>query len=124
MLSHSPQRQVLIVDGSEDTREVLSTALRLRGVQTLEAAGARQGVALARQHHPEVIVLDVETDAGDDEEVWHEYQAQAESHSRLVVLGRALNYQPRVPRDRIVAKPYHFAPLIRTIEQLLGSTES
>jgi CheY-like chemotaxis protein len=125
VLSNSPsppQGQVLIVDGSEDTREVLRTALRMRGVQTLEASGARQGVELARQHHPRVIVLDMETDSANDERICHEYEAQSrDNHSCLLVLGRAVNYEQHVPRERIVAKPYHFAPLIRTIERLLSS---
>ncbi len=126
MISHSPNpphRQVLIVDGSADTREVLSTALRLRGVQTLEAAGARQGVEMARQYHPRVIVLDVEAEAAEDDQICREYRSQSrDHHSRLVVLGRAVQYEQDLPRDRIVSKPYHFAPLIRTIEQLLGSS--
>jgi len=126
VISHSPNpphRQVLIVDGSADTREVLSTALRLRGVQTLEAAGARQGVEMARQYHPRVIVLDVEAEAAEDDQICREYRSQSrDHHSRLVVLGRAVQYEQDLPRDRIVSKPYHFAPLIRTIEQLLGSS--
>jgi CheY-like chemotaxis protein len=118
---HSP-RQVLIVDGSEDTREVLSTALRLRGVETLEASGARQGVELARQHHPQVIVLDSESESADDEQVCREYELESRDYqSRLVLLGRARNYEHSLPHERIVAKPYHFAPLIRTIESLLTS---
>ena len=118
-----PHRQVLIVDGSADTREVLSTALRMRGVSTLEAAEARQGVEMARQFHPGVIVLDVEAAAADDDQICREYQSQSrEHHSRLVVLGRAVQYEQDLPRDRIMSKPYHFAPLIRTIERLLSSS--
>jgi CheY-like chemotaxis protein len=121
----SPQRQVLIVDGSEDTREVLCTALQRRGVPTLQASGARQGVELARQHHPQVIVLDSESEAADDEKICNEYEAESRDHqSCLVVLGRARFYDRSLPKDRIVPKPYHFAPLIRTIERLLASTES
>lgn len=121
----SPLRQVLIVDSSDDTREVLCTALELRGVSTLQATGARQGVELAQQHHPRVIVLDLEAEAADDAQVCHQYQAASrDHHSSLVVLGRARSYDQAVPKDRIVPKPYHFAPLIRTIERLLSSSEA
>lgn len=121
----SPQRHVLIVDGSDDTREVICTALQMRGVSTLQAAGARQGVELARQHHPQVIVLDLEAEAADDEQICREYETESrDHHSSIVVLGRARHYDESLPRDRIVSKPYHFAPLIRTIERLLGSPEA
>jgi CheY-like chemotaxis protein len=112
---------VLIVDHSQDTREVLRTALALRGVQTLEANGARQGAELARRHHPRVIVLDLETEAADDEQVRDQYEAESRDHNaRLVVLGRAAGYGRNLPKDRVLTKPYHFAPLIRTIERLLS----
>jgi DNA-binding response OmpR family regulator len=114
----------LIVDGSEDTREVICAALQMRGVQTLQATGAKQGVELARQHHPRVIVLDLEAEAADDEQICQQYESESrDHHSSLVVLGRARHYDQSLPRDRIVSKPYHFAPLIRTIERLLSSPE-
>jgi CheY-like chemotaxis protein len=114
-------RRVLIVDQSKDSREVITAALQRRGVQTLEASGARQGAELARQHHPQVIVLDLEADAADDGQVQAEYDAESRDHdARLVVLGRAGRYEQTLPKDRILPKPYHYAPLIRTIERLLG----
>ncbi len=118
-----PCRRVLIVDQSEDTREVLRAALERRGVETLEASGARQGIELARQHHPQVIVLDLEADAAADEQVQAQYDAESRDHdARLVVLGRTCRYKRTLPSDRIVSKPYHYAPLIRTIERLLGGS--
>jgi len=121
--SRSPRDRVLIVDQSEDSREVLRTALERRGVQTLEASGARQGIELARQHHPRVIVLDLEADAAGDEHVQAQFDTESKDHdSRLVVLGRTARYERTLPKDRIVSKPYHYAPLIRTIERLLGTS--
>lgn len=118
-----PSQRVLIVDESEDTREVLRAALERRGVQTLEASGARQGIELARRHHPQVIVLDLEADAAGDERVQAQYAAESRDHdARLVVLGRTSRYRQTLPDDRIVSKPYHYAPLVRTIERLLGGS--
>ncbi len=59
-LDHKPS--VLIVDRSEETREVLQTALNRRGVQTYTAKHASEGVVLGRRHHPNLIILDLETD--------------------------------------------------------------
>ena len=116
-----PQR-VLIVDRSNDSREVLRTALERRGIQILEAAGARQGVALVRLHRPDVIVLDLEADAADDEQVQDQLDAVSrELHASLVVLGQDRHYEQALPKERIVPKPYHYGPLVRTIEQLLDA---
>jgi CheY-like chemotaxis protein len=126
VLSHPPNPArggVLIVDQSADSREVLRTALQRRGVRTYEAAGARQGVELAHQHHPQVIVLDVDSDAADEDGVRDEYGAESRDHDAyLVVLGRSIRYEQTVPPDCVVPKPYHYAPLVRTIERLLRTT--
>lgn len=122
---NSPQLRVLIVDGSEDNREVLSTALQMRGVSTFQAAEPREGVELARQHHPQVIVLDLDGQDADDEQICREYESQSrDDDSSLVVLGRVRYYEQHLPRERIVSKPYHFAPLVRTIENLLSSRKA
>lgn len=121
----SHPRQVLIVDESEDSREVLKTALERRGVHTLEALDARRGAELAREHHPEVIVLDLEAEEADLEEIQQQYDTESREHqTSLVVLGRAVRYDRTLPKDHIVSKPYHYAPLIRTIERLLSSHSS
>ena len=118
----NPRPSVLIVDRSEDSREVLRTVLEKRGVRTWEAAGARQGVELARQHHPQVIVLDLESGDADQQEIRDQYQAESKEHDAyLVVIGRSVSYEQILPKDRILSKPYHYAPLVRTIETLLSS---
>ncbi len=111
-------KSVLIVDPSEDNREVLGTALRRRGLQILEATEVQQGLQLARKHQPEVIVLDLETVTADDAKVQSQYDAETSSRDgSLVVLGTAKRENLSEKRQ-VVAKPYHYAPLIRTIEEL------
>lgn len=111
-------RRVLIVDESEDTREVLRTVLQLRGVQTLEADGGPLGLQLARENRPDVIVLDVDA-AGGSDSLWEAYAQQAnQDRTSLVLLGTARRWRGRAPRE-FVAKPYQYGPLIRRIEQLL-----
>lgn len=118
----TPRPSVLIVDRSEDSREVLRTVLEKRGVRTWEAAEARQGAELARRHHPQVIVLDLDSGDVELQEIREQYQAESnEHHAYLVVIGRSLSYEQILPKDRILAKPYHYAPLVRTIESLLSS---
>ena len=114
------RQSVLIVDSSEETREVLQTALERRGVQIFSASRARQGLKLARQHHPDVIVLDLEVKGGGADRLPARLAEQAppDGQQRLVLLG-SLRRGKAVPSGEFVAKPYHYGPLIRKIEELL-----
>lgn len=122
-------RRVLIVNGSKDSRDVLRTALERRGMEILEATAATEGLALAQRHRPHVIVLDLEDDpAGEDAACDSFREGSDESDTSLVVLGSVKLCQAarrrvdagvaRKSEGSIVAKPYHFGPLIRKIEEL------
>jgi CheY-like chemotaxis protein len=115
-----PNRSVLIVDPSPETRDVLRTALERQGTRVLEAAEAQRGLELARQHCPDVIVLDLELDAARDQPVAGAFQAQSQLHATpLVMLGSARRLRQTLPTGQFIAKPYHYGPLIRKIEELL-----
>ena len=114
------QRSVLIVDPSEETREVLQTALQRRGVRTFSATRAAAALELARRHQPEVIVLDLELEGAGLEDLSAPFAAGcgAERPS-LIMLGNIRRSDSPLPRGEFVPKPYHYAPLIRRIEELL-----
>ena len=111
------QCNVLIVDRSEETREVLQTVLERRGVRTLAAGKAETGLELARRHRPDLIVLDLESwDAGVPPAF-----CRAGNMSLIWCFWAACEAQRGwPPKGEFVPKPYHYAPLIRRIEELLG----
>ena len=117
---------VLIVDRSGDTRDVLRTILESRGMNILEAKQGSEGLELLREQHPHVVVLDLEVDEGDSAELQDAFEDESRrNETSLVVLGRIKGANrsddggnPHEPRH-IIEKPYHYGPLIRTIEQLL-----
>jgi CheY-like chemotaxis protein len=114
----SPSPTVLLVDSSSDNREVLRTVLERRGLRIFEADEAERGLELAREHHPDVIVLDLELHAIDADAVEDQYGAEAaEQHASLVIVGTA-GRSRQEPGTQVVAKLYHFAPLVHTIELL------
>jgi DNA-binding response OmpR family regulator len=127
------QRSVLIVDPSEETREVLRTALERRGVRIFSACRAKQGLELARNHHPDLIVLDLELDfdgeqigqanASNPENRCNPFAEQSRAdQTPLVMLGTVRRGMDRLPEGEFVAKPYHYGPLIRRIEELLATS--
>jgi two-component system KDP operon response regulator KdpE len=115
---------VLIVDQSEDTREVLRTALQRQGLAIYEASRATQGLDLARRHRPQVIVLDLEVEVESPVGLYDLFAEQSsESQTSLVVLGSATvsdDTNVYAAADQVVSKPYHYGPLIRRIEELLA----
>jgi two-component system cell cycle response regulator DivK len=118
--------QVLIVDAADETRVVLQTALERLGLKTMTASQAKEGLALAKEHRPELIVLDLEIEGGSSDEIAGRFAQQSQSaQSSLVMLGSIRRPQP-MPQGEYVAKPYHYGPLIRKIEEILlaGPTAS
>ena len=54
----SPPTIVLIVDDDPDFREFVRIILESHSYQVLEAANAASGLALMREHHPDLVLLD------------------------------------------------------------------
>jgi PleD family two-component response regulator len=113
-------RSVLIVDESEESREVLRTILTRQGFDILEASRASEGLEILQQRHPNVVVADLEAEQTDQVALQDAYQDETRrAHSSLVFLGRVSASVATDSDSQVIAKPYHYGPLIRTIEQLL-----
>lgn len=79
------------------------------------------GLEMAKRHHPDLIVLDLELDESSPEHLSAPFAEQARAdHASFVVLGSVRRRNSCLPNAEFVAKPYHYAPLIRRIEELLG----
>jgi two-component system response regulator AdeR len=117
------QPSVLIVDHSDDTREVLQTALQRRGWRVLAAGWAGAGLELAQRHRPDLIVLDLELDDSGPENLSARFAEQSRANrTPLVMLGSLRCKWAGPPDGEFMPKPYHFGPLIRKIEELVGTT--
>lgn len=114
-----PAPSVLLVESEAETREVLSIILQLRGLRILQAEEPRAGLQLAREERPDVIVLDFDQHAIDDR-LQSEFAAETRHpHSGLIVLGTDPPTR-QVTKDRFIPKPFHYGPLVQTIERLVG----
>jgi two-component system cell cycle response regulator DivK len=52
-------RLILIVEDNEKNLKLVRDVLRFHGFETLEARDSESGVALAREHAPDVILMDI-----------------------------------------------------------------
>lgn len=111
---------VLIIDKCAESREVLRTILRRDGVKTVEALDAAVGLDLAKNWHPRVWVLDSDTIDLDDPNVCDGFCDEVKKDDcSVVVLGGMRSPADGLEPSEIMPKPYHYAPLIRKIEELL-----
>ena len=115
------QCSVLIVDRSEETREVLRTALERRGMHILATSRAQRGRELAQQHHPDLIVLDLEVDDSPTTGAVQDWAKNTPRGPTPIVMLGSVRRSAAARAGEFVAKPYHYAPLIRRIEELLGT---
>jgi len=109
---------VLIVDRSDEVREVLRTALERRGLQIYDAARADQGLELARRHHPDLIVLDIDVEPHEAATLSDQFAESAGPESTPLIMLGTLRL-PACGAGEFVSKPYHYQPLISKIEQML-----
>jgi DNA-binding response OmpR family regulator len=88
-------------------------------MRIFEAARADDGLALARKHRPDLIVLDLELASTHDGPRPNDFAALAHGGETPVVLLGSARRETAAPPRQFVAKPYHYQPLILKIEQLL-----
>ena len=79
-------RRLLVVEDHDDSREMLATALALYGHHVLQAATGRQGIDMAVQHAPDVVLIDIGLPDVDGYEVGRALRETIGSSVRLVAL--------------------------------------
>ena len=123
-----PQRKtLLIVDDDADLRGAVAEQLQAEDFTTLEAATAGDGVALAQDKRPDLILLDVDLPDMDGREACRRMR-QAGVASPVIMLTAAAGDEDTVQglesgANDYVTKPYKFAVLLARIRAQLRSHE-
>ncbi len=102
-------RTALIVEDDEDIRELLGTALRLKGFSILEAATGHEGLAKVREHQPDLITLDLNLPDLDGVEVCRQSRAMSDAYIVMVTarqdeIDRLLGLETGA--DDFIGKPF------------------
>jgi DNA-binding response OmpR family regulator len=113
--------RVLIVDRCAESREVLRTLLERRGAATFEADGPERAIPLADRFQPHLIVLDADSDRSAGAATDNLRKVASRTATPIVILGTLRRVSGDLPAGQIVAKPYHYGPLIRKINDLLAA---
>jgi CheY-like chemotaxis protein len=118
-------KRVLIVDDYPDALEIWGLYLRSMGYEVLEAEDGLSAVALAHEHRPDVIILDLELPGITGFEAAVRLRGSAETrHIPLIAATgyshlKQLNQARASGFDSIIVKPCEPAALVAEVERLL-----
>jgi adenylate cyclase len=125
---HKPPR-ILIVDDNETNRDILRTRLGRQGYELIEAADGEEAVAAARQHHPDLILLDVMMPKVDGIEACRQLKADADLPFTPIILVTAKADSKDVVAgleagaDEYLTKPVDQAALAARVKSMLRIKE-
>lgn len=117
---------ILVIEDEADLREVLHYNLRQAGHEAVCAAGGRDGLRLARQRAPELIVLDLMLPDLPGTEVCKALKRDPETHAIPIVMltakgeeiDRVLGFE--LGAEDYVVKPFSIRELMLRIQAILA----
>ncbi len=120
-----PKPRILIVDDEPDLLSVLRFGLEVDGFDVIEASDGEQGLSLAREHGPDLIVLDLMLPRMDGYKVCRALKFD-ERYRRIPVFilsARSGDADRRLAlelgADEYVTKPYDMRDLVGRIRERL-----
>ncbi len=128
-IGDAPKRRILVVDDNRDAVDSLATMLRLSGNEVVVAYDGEEGVQLAEQLRPDVVLMDIGMPRLNGRDATKRIR-QHEWGKRLVVIaltGWGQEADRRLSReagcDDHLVKPVDFAELNRLMHELCGRLE-
>lgn len=116
---------VLVVDDNDDARELYEVYLAFKGFRVVSARNGPEALALARQHRPAVILLDIRMSGMSGFEVAKVLRADPRFARTPIVALTALlpsnggDQAPVAKFDEVIVKPCLPDELARAVERLL-----
>jgi DNA-binding response OmpR family regulator len=117
---------VLVADDDDDIRDLVAFRLARAGYEVLRAGDGQQALDLAREHHPDLAVLDVMMPKLTGYDVTRELRANQETSRIPVILLTARVQEADVARgfeagaDDYVKKPFSPQELKARVQAVLG----
>lgn len=112
-------KKVLIVDESEEARDVLSTVLERRGVQTFTASVSRRGAKIAREQKPDLVVFDVDSAPASPRQAFDSFTRDGEIEDAPIMAIGSCKFTVASEEGEFISKPYHVSLLLEKIERFL-----
>jgi len=119
-------KRILVVEDTEDNRQIIRDLLTSAGYEMIEAVDGEEGVAMAAQHRPDLILMDIQLPVLDGYEATRRIKAQPElKHIPVIaVTSYALSGDEAKTKaagcDGYVAKPFSPRQLLAKVREFLS----
>jgi len=119
-------KKILVVEDTEDNRQILRDLLTAAGYDMIEAHDGVEGVAKAREHRPDLILMDIQMPVMDGYEATRRIKADPalKAIPVVAVTSYALSGDEDKARaagcDGYVAKPFSPRQMLAKVREILG----
>ena len=118
-------KRVLVVEDTEDNRQIIRDLLSSAGYEIIEAVTGGQGVAMAAEHRPDLILMDMQLPVLDGYEATRRIKADPALRDIpvIAVTSYALSGDEAKTReagcDAYIAKPFSPRELLGKVREML-----
>jgi two-component system cell cycle response regulator DivK len=122
-------KTILIVEDNEKNMKLARDILRAKGYATLEAVNGLDGVTLALQHKPDLVLMDIQLPDINGIEAFERIRANADTAQVPVVAFTAsvtVNDRSRIGDagfDGFLGKPINLKEFLETVRRVLGEAQ-
>ena len=119
-------RAILVADDDPDILRIVSMSLETQGYTVHKATNGREAVDLARQHHPDLILMDMMMPVVSGYEAVGELKADATTREIVIVglsakaMATDMERATDVGIDGYITKPFRIAQVLTVVESYLN----
>ncbi len=119
-------KRILVIEDTEDNRQIIRDLLTSAGYEMIEAVDGAQGVAMATEHKPDLILMDMQLPVLDGYEATRRIKANpALAHIPVIaVTSYALSGDEAKTKaagcNAYVAKPFSPRQLLAKVREFVG----
>ena len=120
---------VLIVEDNEKNMKLARDVLQVKGYQTIEALTGEEGVKLALQRRPDLVLMDIQLPGINGIEAFKQIRADAKTaHIPVVALTASVTPTDRsqitaAGFDAFISKPINLKEFVNTVKRLIERRE-
>ncbi len=124
----SPQK-ILVVEDSPTTRRQITEILESQGYEVIAAEDGEAALELVREHHPELVVLDIVLPKKNGYQVCRNIKADPELAIKVMMLTAKDQEKDRIwgqrqGADRYLSKPVNADELIKAVAEMVSANLS
>ncbi len=123
MTAETSEQSILVVEDSDEIRELLGLVLEAEGYRVVTLEDGRDVVSTARELHPALITLDLALPGKDGWAIVRELQDDDDTHEIPILVISAYTRELDAPLRRrvarVISKPFYITQVVTEVEDIL-----